>query len=103
MKGNGVKQSLFSGPPPFIDKPADKYPVEVVQEGSNRTVLIVQAAAFTKLVTLLLPCPRYRHFSPLFSVYRYLGNLTVWFDGKGEVVDWDGNPILLDKSIEQGE
>lgn len=58
MKGNGVKQSLFSGPPPFIDKPADKYPVEVVQEGSNRTVLIVQAAAFTKLVTLLLPCPR---------------------------------------------
>lgn len=70
---------LYTGPPPFIDKPEDKYPVEVVQEGSNRTVLIVQAAAFTK----------------------YLGNLTVWFDGKGEVVDWDGNPILLDKSIEQ--
>lgn len=35
--------------------------------------------------------------------WRYLGNLTVWFDGQGEVVRWDGNPILLDQSIQQGE
>lgn len=34
---------------------------------------------------------------------RYLGNLTVWFNEQGEVVDWDGNPILLDHSIEEGE
>lgn len=34
---------------------------------------------------------------------RYLGNLTVWFDADGEVVDWDGNPILLDYSIEEGK
>ncbi|XP_015438966.1 PREDICTED: apyrase-like [Dufourea novaeangliae] len=70
---------LYTGPPPFIDTPEDEYPVVVVQENTKRTVLIVQAAAFTK----------------------YLGNLTVWFDGKGEVVDWDGNPILLDYSIQQ--
>ncbi|KAK1129395.1 hypothetical protein K0M31_019127 [Melipona bicolor] len=70
---------LYSGPPPFIDQPEDEYPVVVIQENTNRTVLIVQAAAFT----------------------RYLGNLTVWFDANGEVVDWDGNPILLDYSIEQ--
>ncbi|KOC68564.1 Apyrase [Habropoda laboriosa] len=70
---------LYSGPPPFIDNPEDEYPVVVVQKKSNRTVLIVQAAAYTK----------------------YLGNLTVWFDKQGEVVDWDGNPILLDYSIEQ--
>ncbi|XP_076242053.1 apyrase [Calliopsis andreniformis] len=70
---------LYSGPPPFIDTPEDEYPVVVVQEKTNRTVLIVQAAAFTK----------------------YLGNLTVWFDQKGEVVDWSGNPILLDYSIEE--
>lgn len=38
-----------------------------------------------------------------FSVcVRYLGNLTVWFDQQGEVVDWDGNPILLDYSVEEG-
>ncbi|XP_033300575.1 apyrase [Bombus bifarius] len=70
---------LYSGPAPFIDEPEDEYPVVVVQEETNRTVLIVQAAAFTK----------------------YLGNLTVWFDADGEVVDWDGNPILLDYSIEE--
>ena len=47
---------------------------------TNRTVLIVQAAAFTK----------------------YLGNLTgVVPSADGEVVDWDGNPILLDYSIEE--
>ncbi|XP_011631507.1 apyrase-like isoform X1 [Pogonomyrmex barbatus] len=70
---------LYSGPPPFIDRPEDEYPVVVMQNKTGRTVLIVQAAAFTK----------------------YLGNLTVWFDDKGEVVDWDGNPILLDQSIEE--
>ena len=26
----------------------------------------------------------------------------MWFNANGEVVDWDGNPILLDYSIEQG-
>ncbi|KAL6438701.1 hypothetical protein ACFW04_004599 [Cataglyphis niger] len=70
---------LYTGPPPFIDTPVDEYPVVVTQNETNRTVLIVQAAAFTK----------------------YLGNLTVWFDDQGEVVDWDGNPLLLDQSIEE--
>ncbi|KAH0953052.1 hypothetical protein HN011_001822 [Eciton burchellii] len=70
---------LYTGPPPFIDTPEDEYPVVVVQSETNRTVLIVQAAAYTK----------------------YLGNLTVWFDEQGEVVDWDGNPLLLDQSIEE--
>ncbi|XP_015595634.1 apyrase [Cephus cinctus] len=70
---------LYSGEPPHTDTAEDEYPVVVRQDGTERTVLIVQAAAFTK----------------------YLGNLTVWFDGAGEVSDWEGNPILLDSSIEQ--
>ncbi|XP_011696071.1 PREDICTED: apyrase isoform X2 [Wasmannia auropunctata] len=70
---------LYSGPPPFIDTPEDEYPVVIKQNETDRTVLIVQAAAYTK----------------------YLGNLTVWFDDQGEVVDWDGNPLLLDHSIEE--
>lgn len=70
---------LYSGKPPFIDLPVDDYPVIVTQKKTNRTVLIVQAAAFTK----------------------YLGNLTVWFDEQGEVADWEGNPILLDYTIEE--
>ncbi|XP_014218115.1 apyrase [Copidosoma floridanum] len=70
---------LYTGTPPFNDKPEDEYPVVVKQNRTDRTVLIVQAAAFTK----------------------YLGNLTVWFDSRGEVADWEGNPILLDKKIVQ--
>ncbi|XP_032456151.1 apyrase [Nasonia vitripennis] len=82
---------LYTGKPPFIDVPEDEYPVVVRQTaaaaaaaaaGSSRaprTVLIVQAAAYTK----------------------YLGNLTVWFTPQGEVADWEGNPILLDSSIEE--
>ncbi|XP_023246083.1 apyrase-like [Copidosoma floridanum] len=70
---------LYTGQPPFIDHPIDEYPVVVKQNRTDRTVLIVQAAAFTK----------------------YLGNLTVWFDSRGEVADWEGNPILLDTTIEQ--
>ncbi|KAG5325749.1 APY Apyrase, partial [Pseudoatta argentina] len=49
---------LYSGSPPFIDTPQDEYPVVVTQNETDRTVLIVQAAAYAK----------------------YLGNLTVWFD-----------------------
>uniref|UniRef100_A0A0C9RXV0 apyrase n=2 Tax=Fopius arisanus TaxID=64838 RepID=A0A0C9RXV0_9HYME len=69
---------LYSGDkPPFVDTPEDVYPVVVTQDNPFRTVLIVQAAAFTK----------------------YVGNLTVWFNEAGEIEDWDGNPILLDAGI----
>ncbi|XP_066597557.1 apyrase-like isoform X2 [Prorops nasuta] len=69
---------LYSGPVPANDQPEDEYPV-VVKQSRRRNVLIVQAAAYTK----------------------YVGNLTVWFDKAGEVADWEGNPILMDSSIEQ--
>lgn len=69
---------LFSGNQPYTDVPEDEYPVHVKQN-NGRTVLIVQAAAFT----------------------RYIGNLTVWFDPQGEILDWDGNPILLDYTIKE--
>ncbi|KAJ8687354.1 hypothetical protein QAD02_023148 [Eretmocerus hayati] len=70
---------LFTGNPPSGEVPEDEYPVIVTQSKTNRTVLIVQAASYTK----------------------YLGNLTVWFDSQGEVVDWQGDPITLDHFIEQ--
>ena len=71
---------LYTGTtPPYTDLPEDVYPVVVDQEFTKRKVVIVQAAAFTK----------------------YVGNLTVWFDKGGEVVQWAGNPIFLSHSIEQ--
>ena len=41
--------SIYSGDKlPYIDKPVDKYPVHVKQEKTDRSVLIVQASAFTR-------------------------------------------------------
>lgn len=42
------KNLIVLGKPPFIDVPEDTYPVVVNQADTNRTVLIVQAAAFSK-------------------------------------------------------
>ena len=55
------------------------YPTVVTQDDGAQ-VLVVQAYAYGK----------------------YLGHLEVTFDDNGVVTEWDGNPILLDGSIEQG-
>ena len=34
---------------------------------------------------------------------KYMGFLNVTFDENYEVQSWSGNPVLLDKSIEQGK
>lgn len=33
---------------------------------------------------------------------KYLGNLTVYFDGEGELITFDGGPIFLNRSIPEG-
>lgn len=43
-------------------------------------VLIVQASAFTK----------------------YMGNLTVYFNYRGDYVKWEGGPVFLDRSLPEG-
>jgi 5'-nucleotidase len=53
----------------------------VVQQAGGHKVLIVHAYAYSK----------------------YLGNITVWFDEKGEATEWEGLPILLDASITEGK
>ncbi|XP_066994562.2 apyrase [Anabrus simplex] len=69
---------LYTGTPPGGDVAADVYPV-MVRQSSGRLVAIVQAGAYSK----------------------WLGNLTAWFDEQGELVAAEGNPILLDKNIQQ--
>lgn len=72
---------LFTGEKlPGPDKPADNYPVEIIQKNTNHKVLIVQAAAFSK----------------------YVGDLTVYFDDNGDVYSYEGAPIYLDNFVEQG-
>lgn len=70
----------YEGTPPSNEFPVDKYPVVVTQDGGH-TVLIVQAYANSK----------------------YVGNITVWFDEKGECKAWEGSPILLDATIQEGK
>ncbi|XP_063832432.1 apyrase-like isoform X2 [Ostrinia nubilalis] len=70
---------LYNGDPPdtsgFI--PQDSYPVVVEQE--TRSVLIVQAAAHT----------------------LYLGEIKLFFDDDGNLLDWEGNPHYIGHDIEQ--
>lgn len=64
--------SVVPGP----DVPADTYPI-VTNQPDGHKVLIVQASAYTK----------------------YLGDLVVFFDDKGEIQEWQGNTIFMENSI----
>ncbi|CAG9104778.1 unnamed protein product [Plutella xylostella] len=76
--GGHTHSLLWAGPAPSGEPAAGPYPLTLhATQGANHTVLVVQASAFTK----------------------YMGNLTVLFDHKGEYVGWEGGPIFLDRSI----
>uniref|UniRef100_D3TM90 apyrase n=2 Tax=Glossina morsitans morsitans TaxID=37546 RepID=D3TM90_GLOMM len=62
------------GPGPL--KPQGNYPTEVIHSSGQR-VLIVQAASYA----------------------RYVGNLIVYFDNVGNVVDYEGGPLYMDSSV----
>lgn len=72
---------IFSGNQPAEDKPEGPYPVIVTQRSTGRRVPVVQAFAFGK----------------------YLGVLRVTFDARGEIIEWSGEPMLLDSSVDQGQ
>ncbi|KAJ2937953.1 hypothetical protein O0L34_g14236 [Tuta absoluta] len=79
--GGHTHSLLWNGPPPSKETVAGPYPVFVQNSADDKQVLIVQASAFTK----------------------YMGNLTVYFDYKGDYVKWEGGPIFLDRSIPEDE
>lgn len=72
---------LFTGDkPPGPDTPRGDYPT-VVDHSSGHRVLIVQAAAYAK----------------------YVGNITVFFDNEGNVVDFEGAPIYMANNVPEGK
>ncbi|GBP15294.1 Apyrase [Eumeta japonica] len=73
---------LYTGEPPDTSAftPEGPYPVVVAQQG-GRSVLIVQAAAHT----------------------QYLGEIKLFFDNAGNLMDWDGHPHYLGNDIVQEE
>lgn len=76
--GGHTNTFLWNGTTPDIENVEGPYPTYVTQ-ASGRRVPVVQAYAYTK----------------------YLGKLHVTFDDDGEIIETDGFPILLDKSIPQ--
>ncbi|XP_075154885.1 5'-nucleotidase-related protein-like isoform X2 [Haematobia irritans] len=72
---------LYTGDnPPGPDKPKGDYPT-IIDHSSGRKVLIVQAGAYAK----------------------YVGNLTVFFDDEGNVVDFEGAPLYMDNKVPEDE
>ncbi|XP_024941017.1 protein 5NUC isoform X2 [Cephus cinctus] len=76
--GGHTNTFLYTGEQPDSEIPEGYYPTAVTQ-ASGRTVYVVQAYAYTK----------------------YVGNFSVEFDADGEVTFIEGNPILLNGSVEQ--
>ncbi|KAG8444817.1 hypothetical protein GDO86_009827 [Hymenochirus boettgeri] len=74
--GGHTNTFLYTGSPPSNDVPAGEYPY-IVKNDDGRLVPVVQAYAFGK----------------------YLGYLNITFDEYGNVLQSNGNPILLDSSI----
>lgn len=76
--GGHTNTFLWNGNTPDIEEAIGSYP-KIVTQASGEKVLVVQAYAYTK----------------------YLGKLHLKFNSKGNIIFYDGNPILLDNSIPQ--
>ncbi|CAB3245666.1 unnamed protein product [Arctia plantaginis] len=69
---------LWNGPSPDGEKVVGPYPVFIETTNDKRHhVLIVHASAYSKFV----------------------GNLSVYFDYKGDYIKWEGGPVFLNRSI----
>lgn len=69
---------MYDGKPPDNDIPYDVYPVTMVQSDGKK-VPVVQSFAYTK----------------------YLGKLHLEFDINGNLIEIDGEPILLNGNVER--
>ncbi|XP_045774953.1 uncharacterized protein LOC123873896 [Maniola jurtina] len=76
--GGHTNTFLWNGKTIDSEIPQGPYPT-LVKQKSGRQVPVVQAYAFTK----------------------YMGKLHLIFDSRGEIMSFDGNPILLNNSVPQ--
>ncbi|XP_035697792.1 snake venom 5'-nucleotidase-like [Branchiostoma floridae] len=76
--GGHTNTFLYNGDPPSSEVPVGPYPrVVSSQVDPGREVPVVQAHAYGK----------------------YLGYLRLEWDSAGDLVRWDGNPVILDSSV----
>ncbi|XP_043642935.1 protein 5NUC [Drosophila teissieri] len=76
--GGHTNTFLYTGAQPDAEHIDGPYPT-MVKQNSGKEVPVVQAYAYTK----------------------YLGKLHVQFDADGNLIEWDGSPILLNASVAQ--
>ncbi|KAH8400484.1 hypothetical protein KR222_001500, partial [Zaprionus bogoriensis] len=76
--GGHTNTFLYNGEKPSVERVDGPYPTVVTQK-SGKQVLVVQAYAYTK----------------------YLGKLLVKFDKDGNLINFDGFPILLNATVAQ--
>ncbi|XP_068143744.1 protein 5NUC-like isoform X1 [Drosophila tropicalis] len=76
--GGHTNTFLYNGTQPDAEKIEGPYP-NLIRQKSGKMVPVVQAYAYTK----------------------YLGKLHVQFDAEGNLIEFDGSPILLDASVNQ--
>ncbi|XP_050665747.1 protein 5NUC-like isoform X9 [Leptidea sinapis] len=74
--GGHTNTFLWNGKAPDSETPQGPYP-KLVKQSSGREVPVVQAYAYTK----------------------YLGQLKIVFDSNGEIIGFNGSPILLNNSF----
>lgn len=85
-----------SAPAGHPERIEGNYPTIIKQE-NGREVYVVQAAAFTKYMGKAVVKVRFFYF----IFYHITYNITFQFDDDGELVSFEGQPILLDSSIPQ--
>ncbi|XP_030854118.1 5'-nucleotidase [Strongylocentrotus purpuratus] len=79
--GGHTDTFLYTGDPPSSEIPYGDYPQVVNDQQGGGRALVVQDYTFGK----------------------YLGRLNITFNDEGEVIAYEGNPILMDSSIEQDQ
>ncbi|KAL7735760.1 hypothetical protein ACLKA6_020009 [Drosophila palustris] len=78
--GGHTNTFLYNGDKPSVERVDGPYPTVITQKSGKR-VPVVQAYAYTK----------------------YLGKLHVKFDGDGNLVEFNGSPILLNAAVTQDQ
>lgn len=78
--GGHTDTFLYNGPQPDIEVPVGLYPTTVIQPGGKK-VYVVQAYGYTK----------------------YLGDLSIDFNNRGDITRIKGTPILVDSSVPKAE
>lgn len=110
--GGHTNTLLYTGENPLGETPRDNYPTDVLQP-SGRRVPVVQTSGYGKYLgylklsfdpEVIIVLLAYHVGNELFVKYlRVFYSGRIFFSGKGELVSYKGNPMVLDSSIPEDQ